>query len=83
MDAEGDRRSVGSPGHSAATIDLLRRMAAEAELRLGPRHPASLTARSDLAHGKITSIGREVVRVEIARLEEALANGRSVVEGRQ
>ena len=54
--AEGTDRaalalSAGSPGHTAAIVDLLRRMAAEAERRLGPRHPQTLTARSDLAHG--------------------------------
>ncbi|MDG4828964.1 tetratricopeptide repeat protein [Solwaraspora sp. WMMD1047] len=43
--------SAGSPGHSAGTVDVLRRMAADAELRLGPQHPQSLRTRSDLAYG--------------------------------
>jgi hypothetical protein len=65
--------SVASPGHSAATVDVLRRMVAEAELRLGPRHPESLTARSDLAHGCQAA----------GRTAEAIAEMRSVAAARQ
>lgn len=65
--------SAGSPGHTAAMVDVLRRMAAEAERRLGPQHPQTLTARFDLAHG-YRSAGRTA---------EAVEEMRSVVAARQ